>query len=200
MKTLGLIGGIGSGKSTVAKMFVDLGASVIDADAIGHQVLLTDDVKTVARRRWGDQVFDETGELDRRSLALIVFAGSPESEKELDFLKSLTHPLIGREIERRVRQWEVFGTAILVLDIPLLLEAKWDAHVDKVLFVDAPREVRLRRAMQRGWTEAEFTAREATQWPLDRKRARADFIVQNDDFLDSTLDQIRNIWHNLTEE
>lgn len=197
MKTLGLIGGIGSGKSTVASLFQDLGAAVVNADKIGHQVLLRHDVKDEARIRWGHSVFDDKDELDRRKLAAIVFAATESGKQELEFLQSITHPLIGQGIEHQLKHFKQAGCRVAVLDIPLLIEAAWEKSADKIVFVDASDAVRLERAKKRGWTEQEFQAREKAQMSLEQKRGRADWIVKNNGNLSDVLDQIKKIWQNL---
>lgn len=197
MITLGLIGGIGSGKSTVAAMFRQLGAVVIDADAIGHDVLRLPEVKTALRSRWGTDVISSDGEPDRRQIANIVFQRDERGEQELNWLQTLTHPLIDREIETRVKALNISGERVVVLDIPLLLEAKWDTEVDKIVFVDAPQQLRMQRVLRRGWTQSEFESRESAQLPVAEKRLRADWILRNDETEESTLDQVRKIWQNL---
>ena len=198
MQTLGLIGGVGSGKSTVTDLFCRLGAAKIDADVLGHQVLLTQTVKSVALERWGPGVLDAGGGLDRRRLAAIVFEASKRGRRDLDFLKSLTHPLIVIEVKKKFLEWEQEGRAVVIFDAPLLLEAQWDRMVDRIVFVEASRALRLARVLKRGWTEAEFDAREAAQMSVDVKRKRADWIIQNEGNLERTLDQIEKIWQNLS--
>lgn len=200
MITLGLIGGIGSGKSTVAEMFRQFGAVVIDADSIGHRVLLFPEVKSELKSRWGDDVFGPDGELDRRKVAQIVFQPTESGRAELDYLQKLTHPLIGREIEKQIEQFGRSGEKVVVLDIPLLLEAGWNADVHEIVFVDAPEEVRMARVRQRGWTPEEFKSREAAQWPVDAKKQRADRIIRNTGNLHDVLDQIGVIWQNLVKD
>lgn len=197
MKTLGIVGGIGSGKSTVAGVFEKLGAALINADEIGHQVLQQDEIKQAAALRWGTSVFDSQGELDRPKLAAIVFTETEAGKIELEFLQSLTHPSIGNEIDHRIEQFCQSGKRVAVLDIPLLFETNWSCSVDKVLFVDAPRPVRLERVLKRGWTETEFNRREAAQLPLEEKRNRADWVLKNYGNSDQMLDQVVRIWENL---
>ncbi len=195
--TLGLIGGIGSGKSTVARLFAQLGAGVIDADRIGHRVLLTPPIKDAVRTRWGNTVFDASGEVDRRAVAEIVFAQTESGRRELDFLKSLTHPLIRREIENEINAFEKSGISVAVLDAALLLESDWQTAVDGIVFVDAPKNIRLERVLQRGWTEKQFDSREKAQLPLDVKKAAANWTVDNSGNLETTLDQTRFLWQNV---
>ena len=175
MKLLGIIGGIGSGKSTASALFRQLGAAVIGADTIGHQVLLLPSVKETALRRWGSAVFGTDGEIDRRKLATVVFA----DERELAYLKTLTHPLIAEEVLRQKKECEQSGIEICLLDAPLLLESGWHSMVDQVIFVSAPREIRWNRIKDRGWSQTEWQQREAVQFSVEEKRRQADIILDN---------------------
>lgn len=196
MEVFGLIGGIGSGKSTVAKMFEDLGAVVVDADKVGHSVLLDPEVKNVVAARWGNGVFAGDGEIDRRKLADVVFDDSEQGRNDLEYLKFLTHPLIGKYVVARFHDLDKSGTKIIVFDAPLLLEAGWDSLVRKLIFVDAPQPVRLARVLTRGWSKTEFKTREAAQISVEQKRAKADWIVNNSGNFAETLDQVVDIWQN----
>ena len=198
MQTLGLIGGIGSGKSTVASLFAQWGAGVVDADAIGHRVLCFSEVKAAIEQRWGRGVFTPNGDLDRKAIADRVFSSTESELRELEFLTSLTHPIIKREIDAELQRLESEGTPIAVLDAALLLETDWKTNVNYIVFVDAPRNIRLQRALRRGWTEAQFDAREATQLPLEFKKAKADWIVDNSKNIAQTLDGVKAVWQNLT--
>jgi dephospho-CoA kinase len=176
--TVGLIGTIGAGKSTVAKILAKNGATVIDADQLGHEILEHQIVKMLIHHRFGDSVFGENGTINRRALGSIVFA-NPQAKADLE---AIVHPEIKRAALGRMKAAvaDPNGT-MAVVDAPLLLEAGWRDLVDAVLFVDAPRELRLARVAQRnGWSDAELTAREAAQWPAERKRAAADSTIMND--------------------
>jgi len=175
MKILGIIGGIGSGKSTASALFRQAGAAVISADAIGHQVLLLSDVKKAVHDRWGSAVFSEDGEIDRRKLAAIVFA----DEKELIYLKSLTHPLIAEEVNRQRKDHEQNGVQLCLLDAPLLLESGWEHLADQIVFLNAPAEVRWNRVKSRGWLQTEWHRREAAQFSVEEKKRRAHIILDN---------------------
>jgi dephospho-CoA kinase len=201
MIVIGVAGGVGSGKSMVSQRLGALGAAVLEADRVGHDVLREPEVKGAIRRRWGEGVFGPDGEVDRRRVASIVFAPPPEGPPELIYLEQLTHPRIGehlrRSVDRIARQRQ---HPVLVLDAALLIEAGWDVLCDKILFVEAPRAVRLARARQRGWTRAEFEAREAAQAPLDHKRARADIVIDNSSTPEYTSRQLEPVWHRLTSD
>lgn len=190
MKLIGIIGGIGSGKSTVSAMFRQLGAAIIDADTIGHQMLLLPAVKESARERWGAAIFDAGGEIDRRKLATIVFA----DEKELAYLKSLTHPLIAEEVHRQHDELERKGVPLCLLDAPLLLESNWDHFVDLIIFVSAPAEERWARIRSRGWSEVEWQQREAAQFSVEEKSRRADIVLDNSGSTEHLRKQIETLF------
>ena len=166
MKILGLLGGVASGKSLVSRQLAELGAVVLDADRAGHEALRLPCTEAAARRRWGDAVFGPDGHIDRSRLAKIVFAPPPEGPKERKCLEELTHPEIGRRLSAQAKAIKS-GSPLAVLDAALILEAGWDKLCDYLAFIDVPQELRLARALQRGWTEGDFAAREAAQESLD---------------------------------
>jgi dephospho-CoA kinase len=201
MKTLGLLGGVASGKTLVAKKLQELGAIVLDADRAGHDVLRLPQVKEVARNRWGASIFatdgENAGEIDRKRLASIVFAHSDEGRRELEFLEKLTHPKIGRRLQDQLGRIRQQGIQVAVLDAPVMLKAGWDRFCDRIWFIDAPYEMRLARAMARGWTEEEFRNRELAQEPVERKRELADLVLDNSKGIGYTHQQIERYWPSL---
>jgi dephospho-CoA kinase len=197
MRIIGILGGVASGKSVVARQFAELGAGVLDADQIGHEVLRLPNVEAAVRRRWGEVVFGLDGRIDRARLARIVFAPGPEAENQRRYLERLTHPEIGRLVWRQAGAIVAAGAEIVVLDAALLLETGWDQWCEKTVFVEAPREARLARAMARGWSEEDFEAREGVQESLDRKRARADVIIDNSGSPQRTQAQVEQFWTSL---
>jgi dephospho-CoA kinase len=197
MYLIGLAGGVAGGKSFVAEQLAALGAAVLDADRAGHEVLRLPHVEDAARARWGAGVFGPDGHIHRPALAKIVFADTPKAAVERRFLEQLTHPEIARRLERAKADLEAQGIPAAVLDAPLLLEAGWDNLLDRLVFVDSPRPVRLARARARGWSESDFSAREDAQESLDRKRASADVVVDNSGTREHTRAQIEQFWHSL---
>jgi dephospho-CoA kinase len=192
MKTIGLVGGVASGKSLVAKMLVELGAGLLDADRTGHAVLDEDeDVREVLCHRWGDAVLSPNG---RAVIARIIFADTAVGAAERKFLEDLLHPRIRRRLNHFRDQFASEGKPAVVLDAPLLLEAGWGPLCDFVLMIDVPRELRLERARARGWTEAEFARREAAQWPADEKRRLADAVISNDGTEAELRDAVYRFW------
>jgi dephospho-CoA kinase len=193
MKTIGLVGGVASGKSAAARMLVELGAGLLDADRTGHAVLAEDaEVQAALRARWGESVFTAGGGVDRGAMARFVFAEGAAAERE--FLEDLLHPRIRRRLETQRQEFAAAGKAAVVLDAPLLLEAGWGPMCDVVLMIDSPWETRLRRARERGWTEGEFARREAAQWPVDKKRRHANFVINNDGDIEQLRQAIQSFW------
>jgi dephospho-CoA kinase len=109
----------------------------------------------------------------------------------------LTHPEIGRLLQQQAEALAASGTAVAVLDAPLLLEAGWDRLCGRLIYVDAPRQVRLSRALARGWSQEDFAAREAAQESLDAKRKRADLVVDNSGSPQETRVQVERFWQSL---
>ncbi len=196
-RIVGLLGGIASGKSLVAAQLVALGAGLLDADAAGHEVLRRPDVREAIRLRWGDGVFDAAGQVARPALAKLVFADTPEARADLAHLEQITHPLIGEVLQERAVAMAESGTPLIVLDAPVMLKAGWDKLCDHLIFVDSPLEVRRERARTRGWSDAEFAAREARQEPVEEKRRLADFTVDNSGSAGGTNLQITRLWPSL---
>lgn len=193
----GLVGGIASGKSEVARLLGLHGAVVMDSDAAAHRVLQRPEVIDELRRWWGSEVIGPDGKANRAKLAAIVFNDPAQRSR----LEALVHPLLGQERSKEIKALRA-GPAdlsvVVVIDAPLLLEAGVDRECDVVIFVDAPRELRLRRAEEsRGWDAAELARREASQWPLDRKRARADMLVRNDGDQAALRLRVEQLWDEL---
>lgn len=197
MRFVGLLGGIASGKSLVADALRRRGAVVLDGDKAGHDVLRDPEVVERLRERWGTQVLDDSGQIDRAALAALVFGDSPEVRENLNYLEQLTHPRIGERLRRQAAEAAQSGAPLLVLDAPLMLKGGWADLCDAILFVDAPRELRLARALSRGWTAAQFSAREAAQETLDEKRAHASQVIDNSGSREHVEAQIELIWPKL---
>ena len=175
---IGLIGAIGAGKSTVAALMGSLGGFVVDADKIGHEVLDEPAVRDELVGRWGAGILRDDGSVNRRAVGAIVFADPAERK----VLESVVFPRI---YEREGEQFALAdadpAARFIVLDAAVLVEAGRDEVCKKLVFVDAPREERLKRlAARSGWTADELTRREAAQLPLAEKRRLADATLDND--------------------
>jgi dephospho-CoA kinase len=193
MYVLGIVGGVASGKSAVSQAFARRGAAVLDADQVGHQVLAEPEVIAAFRQRWGDGVAGPDGQIIRRAVAERVFGESPEAARERDFLNSVTHPRIRRLLTEMLTHLRSQGTTLAVIDAALLHETGWDQLCDGVLFVDAPQAVRRQRALTRGWTAEQFASREASQWPVEQKKSRSTWVVDNSAALDELEPQLSRV-------
>ena len=192
---IGVVGGIGSGKSFVAGLLAERGGWLIPADQLGHEALLHEPCKRALVARWGNRILKPTGDIDRRALGAIVFA----DEAERKALEAVVFPYIDERIHAEIAKANASPHAkFTILDAAILLETGWDQHCDKIVFVDTPRAERLKRLQsQRGWTEAELDRREAAQMPLDEKRRRADAVLNNagePSSLDAEIDRMLRGW------
>jgi dephospho-CoA kinase len=200
MQVIGILGGVASGKSLVAQQLEQRGAVVLDADALGHEVLRAPEVKTAIHDRWGNNVFTAERQVSRAAIARIVFDDTAAGRRELAFLEELTHPKIGELLRRRLEELVIAGEVqVAVLDAPVMLKAGWDDYCDRIVFVDAPRELRLERARERGWNEEVFSAREGAQKSLDAKREHADEVIDNSGSSELTQAQIEHLWQSLAD-
>lgn len=186
MRVIGVIGGVASGKSAVAEALVQRGARRFDADRAGHDALRDPEVVAALRRRWGDEVLDEQGEVRRGAVAARVFAEGPQAEAERKFLESVTHGKIREAFRRAAQAARADGARAMVVDAALLVEAGWDEFCDLIVFVEADDQLRQQRAASRGWTREQWQSREAAQLPLEEKRRRASHVVSNH----GTLEQL----------
>jgi dephospho-CoA kinase len=177
---VGVLGGIASGKSAVARVLAGADGVLIDADEIAREVLASPQVRFDLLCAFGGTVFDHEGRPDRDALARKVFA-SPEARRKLE---GFTHPAIRARIRAVLEAARGQGVPRIVLDVPLLLENEAGhglaAECDEIVFVDSDEEQRDARAVSaRGWRPGEVARREATQMPLALKRSRAGHVVEN---------------------
>lgn len=189
---IGITGGIASGKSAVTNILENHGAFVLRADRIGHEILESPSVRNLLIRQFGQSVFSqESKSIDRRRIATLVFGDTPKAIERRKRLEAITHPPIRARIRQELN--EVLTSGVypwIALDIPLLLESGWDKSCDAIWFVDSTYEDRLNRALARGWTQAHFDAREASQWSMEKKRSKATRILSNQGNLKDLEQQI----------
>lgn len=184
---IGIVGGIGSGKSAVARAAASLDPSlrVFDADRVGHEILLRNDIIDRLIATFGHEIASPAGGIDRHALAAKVFGASSQAVNARQALESIVHPAIQREREESIERWKAEpGVSGILMDAALLLEAGWADRCDAIVFVDAPEAIRRERVAARGWSSDELARREASQWPLQKKRAAADFVLENGRTLD----------------
>ena len=193
MKIIGLTGGIACGKSTVSKALRALGACIIDADALAHELSQPNQALFNAYvQRFGMAIVTPGGTLDRAAIARLIFT-DPTMRAEVE---QISHPLIRRAVEERLRMAEKEQKRAAVLDVPLLFEAGWDALADEVWVVALPPEEQLTRLLARDKTmsEGEAHARIDAQMPLAEKCARADVVIDNSGTKEETRDYVGKLW------
>jgi dephospho-CoA kinase len=177
---IGVLGGIASGKSEVARLLAAEGGEVIDADRLAHAALGEAEVEERVRARFGGSVFDPSGRIDRSALAARVFSDAAARRE----VEALVHPRVRAAIRERIEAARARRARAIVLDVPLLAENDAEHGLaracDALVFVDCDADARAARARaQRGWSRDEVERREGAQWPLEKKRALAHHIVSN---------------------
>jgi len=176
-KVIGVIGAIGAGKSTVAKRLEELGAKLIDGDAVGHTVLREPEIKSRIVDRFGEDVVGTNGEIDRKRLGGIVFS----DKASLDALEAIMHPRMKRIFAEEIADAQNDPSVkLIVFDAAILLEADWGGLMDEIVYVDADRRLREERVKVRGWSPAELARREQAQWLAEKKKTLADHVIVND--------------------
>ena len=195
---IGLTGGIGSGKSTVAALLQRHGAALVDTDAIARQLTLAGGAAIEpVRAAFGADFIDAQGALDRTAMRALAFS-DPSAKRRLE---AILHPLIGAETERQAKRSQ--AARAIVFDVPLLVESgRWRARVDKVLVVDCRQETQARRVVLRsGWVDADVQAVIAQQASRAQRRACADAVIFNDTINEGQLaDEVRAVWQRWTAD
>lgn len=194
---IGLTGGIGSGKSTVAAMLAQRGACIIDTDAIARRLTAAEGAAMPAlREAFGDEFAGPDGALDRPAMRALVFSDSAAKQR----LEGLLHPLIGAEAEREAA---AAASEFVVFDVPLLAESKhWRQRVARILVVDCSEATQIERVTQRaGWTRVAAERVIAEQAPRAARRAIADAVIVNDGIdlvaLDTAVETVWHLWQPL---
>jgi len=195
MIRIGLTGNIASGKSEIAKMLADRGATVIDADLLAREAVQpeTQALKDIVKR-WGKDVLKKDGSLDRAALRQIVFA----DQSELDALNRIVHPGVKRLRDREIALARERGDPIVICVIPLLFERNIVDEFDAIVLVDAPRPLRLERLVAaRGMEATDAMNMIASQMPAELKRARADYVIENNGSLQDLERDVDALWSSL---
>ena len=194
---IGILGGIGSGKSTVAAEFAKLGCKVIDADEIAHELLDEPTVKEKVVGLFGRAILsaaadlDSTEKIDREKLAELVFADA----RKLSLINEIIHPLVLQRAEELIEQYNRQNQVkAIVLDMPLLVEVGWDKRCDKLIFVDCRQKLRLDRAKKMGFDKNQVKIRENFQISLDNKIAIADNTINNNSEFSALAKQVTDIF------
>src|SRR6185437_15227764 len=196
MLYVGLTGNIASGKSEVAARFARHGATIVDADVLARDAVAVGSPafeRVVAR--WGKAVLAPDGTLDREALRHTVFADPAQLEE----LNAIVHPGVNKLRRKMVAEARKRGDAVLVYVVPLLFERRLAGEFDQIILVDAPQELRLKRLVDlRGVSPDDAANMISAQMPAELKRARANFVIENDGSLERLDEQVDDVWSRLT--
>ncbi len=198
MLVIGLTGNFGTGKTTVSQILAELGAAIIDADKLGHELLrpATESYGEIVTA-FGKSVLKSNGEIDRNKLGKLVFTDTAA----LNRLNRIMHPRIYEIVKRKIEEYLQAGTQIVVVEAALLIEADWTSLVDlvdQVWVTTAPEATIVRRLKgQRGLEEEQILARLQAQMPAEEKAKRADVVINTDCPFDELRKKVTELWHNL---
>jgi dephospho-CoA kinase len=190
------MGGICSGKSTVAGQLAGAGCVVIDADRIVHELLQTDEIKRELFAAFGEDIADESGRIDHQKLARTAFADAGY----LGRLNDIIHPGVLRQAEELIEKFKRQTEPVaVVLDMPLLAEIGWHKRCDKLIFVDCEEKIRLKRAeKKRFFNKKQLKIRENFQISLDKKAKIADYIISNNSDIPALTEQVACVLSRIT--
>ncbi len=187
---VGLTGGFGSGKSTVLRIFKDLGATVLSADAVVHEALRRREVRKSVVDIFGPGILSG-GEIDRRKLSAEVFSDEEKRKR----LEELLHPIV---LETIREAYGAMNDGVMIVEIPLLFEAGFEKEVDRVIAVRADADVVVERLRAKGFSEEEIRRRSAAQMPVEEKASRADYLIDNSGTLKETEREVKRVWEDLS--
>jgi len=197
MSYIGLTGGVASGKSTAARMFEGLGAKIIDADRIGHELLGSSlSAYQEIVHRFGDEILDSSGEIDRAQLGALVFA----DPRKLEELNAIVHPKIIERVEQLAEKLAAqHPQDVILVDAALIFEARIGGHFRKVIVAWCRPEQQIERLMAKtGISRKAAEQRIASQMPADEKRRRADFLIDCSGSLEETRAQVEKLYPTLS--
>jgi dephospho-CoA kinase len=193
---IGILGGIASGKSTVAAEFAKLGCKVIDADKIAHEVIEQKNIKKKIVDIFGGDVLNSASEVDRKKLAGVVFFNT----EKLSLLNNIVHPLVIAQVEQLIEQYNRRNQVrAIVLDMPLLAEIGWTERCDRLIFVDCSEKIRLKRAKKMGFNKNQIKIRENFQISLDNKKKLADNTIENNSGFSALVRQVADIFSEILD-
>jgi len=177
MKVFGLTGGIGAGKSTVAKILSARGLAVVDTDQLARQLVEPgQSALAEIQNTFGKPILTADGQLRRDELARIVFSDDAARQQ----LEAILHPRIREHWQAQLAGWRAEGRAVAIVVIPLLFETGAEAHFDKILCVACASATQHARLLSRGWTPVQIGQRLATQWPMQKKMDASHHVIWNE--------------------
>jgi len=191
MPSIGLTGGFGMGKSTALRLFGKLGAETVDSDKIVHNILQRPETIKKIASLLGESVLKKKGEtisLDKKRIADIIFN---DPGKRI-FIEKIIHPKVMREIKALMKEKLSKNPSVtIIFEIPLLFEAGYEKHFDKVIVVFCKRDIAIRRLLKKGFSKEDALKRMRAQMPVARKKALADFVIDNNDSIKKTEAQVK---------
>lgn len=194
MRIIGLAGGVGSGKSTITLLLKELGATTVDLDKVGHEVLKHVDVKNQLVKHFGDKILSTDGDINRRTLGDIVY----NDKEALATLNSIVHPVIDAEINEKVREYQQQGVEVLVLEAAVMLESGRQFQVDEIWVTTASEETVLERLKDsRAFSEETVRARIKSQMSNEERAKLADVVIDNEGTLDELRQKVNLEWEKL---
>ncbi len=194
MLAIGLTGGIGTGKSEVSRVLRELGATVIDADRVGHEAYRPHSpIWREVVAAFGEGILQSTGEIDRKRLGAIVFS-NPDARARLN---AIMHPRMAESIRQDIKELQKRGIEVVVVEAALLIEAGWDSLVDEIWVTYSPEEVVVERLRSRNnLSEEEIKSRIRSQLPLEERARRAHVLVNNSGSIDKLREEVESLWSN----
>lgn len=193
---IGILGGICSGKSTVAREFAKLGCKVIDADKIAHELLDRKAIKEKITKLFGKGILDSEGNIEHKKLAGVVFKDSGK----LALLNEIIHPLVLKRVEELIDKYNGQNQVkAIVLDMPLLAEIGWTERCDKLIFVNCRQKIRAERTKKLDFDKNQLKIRENFQISLDKKRGLADNTVENNSDFSAMVRQVADIFSEIMD-
>jgi len=194
LKVVGLTGGIATGKSTSEKILEELGAYVIDADKVVHALYEKEDVLEEVKKHF-PQAF-ENGKLDKKKLANIVF----KDDEKRKILESIIHPKVNQEIENWIKKVkEKDPDALVIVSVPLMIETGSYKKYDTVILIYAPKELQIKRLLEKGFTEEEALSRIKAQMDIEDKKKYATYIINNTGTVEDLRKQLEELYKKLME-
>lgn len=197
MKIIGLTGGIGTGKSTAEEIFKRLGAYVIDADSIVHQLYKQEHIKEKLKQIFTEDIFDNNQEIDRKKVARIVFSDKTKRKA----LEEIIHPEVNKYIDEWLNQIEKNNPdAVAIVSVPLMIETGSYKKYQKIILVYAPKELQIERLIKKGYSYEEAVSRINAQMDIEEKLKYADYVIINTSTLENLENQVKRVFDEIKKD
>lgn len=197
MKIIGLTGGIGTGKSTAEEIFKRLGAYVIDADSIVHQLYKQEHIKEKLKQIFTEDIFDNNQDIDRKKVARIVFSDKTKRKA----LEEIIHPEVNKYIDEWLNQIEKNNPdAVAIVSVPLMIETGSYKKYQKIILVYAPKELQIERLIKKGYSYEEAVSRINAQMDIEEKLKYADYVIMNTSTLENLENQVKRVFDEIKKD